>query len=307
MTSRICISGIGVVSPIGIGRENFWTSLASGRNGISEINLFDRSPLRCRLGAQVVDFDAAAMLGAKGLKYIDRPSRFAMAASKLAFEDAELFPDKLDANRLGLVLGTAFGGLTSQREFNQERVLEGPVWVNPAKFPNTPINAPSYQIPIRYQMRLLNVTLSSGMASSLDAIFYAMLLLRRRSDAVLLCGGVEELSFWAYRSACLMNELAGISGEEASCPFDARRNGYILGEGCAMLVLETLEGLNNETEKSLPRFEDVEAPLFHGTVIWQRKSMPLPRPCGPPFKTANCIPIKSISFWPRRIPDCKPI
>jgi 3-oxoacyl-[acyl-carrier-protein] synthase II len=199
----------------------------------------------------VVDFDAAALIGRKGLKYIDRLSQFAIAASRLAIEDAGLSLNELDANNRGIVLGTAFGGLSSQQDFNRERVLEGPRWVSPMKFPNTPINALSYQIPIRYQMRLVNVTLSSGMTSSLDAIRYAVLMLRRIPEAILLCGGVEELSFHAYYSCYFMNELAGISGEEASCPFDQRRNGYILGEGGALMVLETLEGLNQRRGKGL--------------------------------------------------------
>lgn len=251
MNPRICISGIGVISPLGIGCESYWASLAAGRDGVSQVNRFDRSPLRCRLGAQVLDFDAAALIGAKGLRYIDRLSQFAIAAARLALEDAGVSLEEIEANRRGIVLGTAFGGLTSQQDFNRERVLEGPQWVSPMKFPNTPINALSYQIPIRFQMKLVNVTISSGMTSSLEAMRYAGLMLRRRPDALLLCGGVEELSFLAYYGTYFMNELAGISGDEISCPFDQRRNGYILGEGGALMVLETLQGLEQRRGKGL--------------------------------------------------------
>jgi 3-oxoacyl-[acyl-carrier-protein] synthase II len=242
---------MGVLSPIGIGREEYFFALCSGRSGISKVDLIDCSPLRSRMGAQVADFDAAALIGKKGLRYVDRLSQFAIASSKLAFEDAGLSLDGPDSYRRGIVIGTAFGGLSSQKDFNRERVLEGPKWVSPMKFPNTPINALSYQIPIRYQMRLVNVTISSGMTSSLEAIRYALLTLRRLPDAVLLCGGVEELSYHAYYSSYFLNELAGLSGEEVSCPFDERRNGYILGEGSVLLVLESLEGLAQRGGRAL--------------------------------------------------------
>lgn len=241
MRRRICISGVGVVSPIGVGREAYWRSLAAGQDGVTEVSLFDRSTVRSRLGASVNNFDAAQLVGSRGLKFIDRLAQFAIAAAKLAIEDARLLEDELDANRRGLVVGTAFGSLSSQQEFNHDRVLEGPRWVSPLKFPNTPINALSYQIPIRFQMRLFSVTLSAGMTSSFEAIRYALLMLQHLPEAVLLCGGAEELSFHAFHSTYFLNELAGTSGPELSCPFDERHNGYILGEGCALLALESLE------------------------------------------------------------------
>jgi 3-oxoacyl-[acyl-carrier-protein] synthase II len=253
MHSTICISGIGVVSPLGIGRENYWASLSLGCDGISAVDLFDCSALACRLGGQVKQFDAASILGAKGLKYVDRLSQFTLAASALAMKDAGLRLEEIDAKKRGIVLGTAFGGLASQQEVNRERVLDGPRSVSPMKFPSTPINALSYGIPIRYQMRLANVTVSCGMCSSLEAIRYAALMLRRRADCVLLCGGAEELSFHSYHSSYFTEELAGIRGEEISCPFDLRRNGYVQGEGCALLVLETQEGLRKRNGRGLAR------------------------------------------------------
>jgi 3-oxoacyl-[acyl-carrier-protein] synthase II len=238
---RIAISGIGVVSPIGVGREEYWKGLISGADGVSPIDRFDCSPLRCRLGAQVSNFDAAALLGAKGLKYVDRLSQFALAAVQLALHDAGLELDKMDPHQRAMVLGTAFGGLTSQQDLNRERILDGPSWVSPMKFPNTPINALSYQIPIRHKMRLANVTIPAGVASSLEAVRYSMSLLRRNPDAVVVCGGAEELSFLAYYSSHFREELAGLAGEEKSLPFDRRRNGYLFGEGAAVIVLQNAD------------------------------------------------------------------
>jgi 3-oxoacyl-[acyl-carrier-protein] synthase II len=240
---RIAISGLGVVSPIGIGREAFWAALSSGRSGVGEVNLFDASSLRTRAAAQVVNFDGPQLLGAKGLRYVDRPSQFALAAAGLAIADAGIDRERMQADRWGVVLGTAFGGQSSLEDANRERAVDGPQWMSPAKFPNTPINAMSYQIPIRQQMRLINTTVSSGMNSGLDAMFYATTVLNRVRDGVVVCGGVDELSRNAYYSCHFAGELAGLSGPAVSCPFDRRRNGYVLGEGAAMSVLEMPDAL----------------------------------------------------------------
>jgi 3-oxoacyl-[acyl-carrier-protein] synthase II len=199
----------------------------------------------------VTDLDCAALIGSKGLKYLDRLSQFAIAASVLAIQDAGLSLEQQDADNRGIVLGTAFGGLTVQQEINRERVLQGPQWVSPMKFPCTPINALSYQIPIRYQMRLANVTLSCGMNSSLEAFRYATTLLRLHPGGILLCGGADELSFHAYHAGYFLGELAGGCGPEISCPFDQRRNGYILGEGCALMLMETLKEIQRRGQDGL--------------------------------------------------------
>lgn len=248
---RICISGIGVVSPIGTGREAFWAALSDGRNGVGELDLFDRSRLRSGAAGQVRGFDAAGLLGAKGLRYVDRPSQFALAAAQLAMADAGVNRDQTPPDRVGVVLGTAFGNQSSLEDCNRERIVDGPQYLSPAKFPNTPINALSYQIPIRHQMRLVNTTVSAGMNSGLDAILYATFILRRFPDSVLVCGGVEELSRNTYYSCYFRNELAGTSGPELSCPFDRRRNGYVLGEGAAIIVVETREALHRRSGRAI--------------------------------------------------------
>ncbi len=240
-----------MMSPLGIGREEVWDALAAGQNGVRDVELFEAPPSGCRLAAPVVDFDAAALLGRKGLRSLDRSARFVIGAAKMALEDGGLDLEASDDGKRGLVLGTAFGNLTSQREFNGERVLEGPAWVSPGKFPNVPINSPSYQIPIRYRMRMVNVTVSSGITSGLDAMRYAVLTLQRRPEAMLLCGGVDELSFLAYHSAHRLQELAGLAGEAVSAPFSRQRNGYILGEGCVMLVLESQQALAQRGGKAV--------------------------------------------------------
>jgi 3-oxoacyl-[acyl-carrier-protein] synthase II len=240
---RTAILGVGVVSPIGAGADTYWEGLLTGADGVSAIDRFDCTPLRARLGAQIqaTTFDAGELLGRKGLKYVDRLSQFALAATQLALQHAQVDLDQFDPHDRAVVLGTAFGSLSSQQDLNRERILDGPSWVSPMKFPNTPINALSYQIPIRHQMRLANVTIPAGTTSSLEAVRYSMSLFGRNPGAVVLCGGAEELSFLNYYSAAFRDELAGVTGEEASRPFDRRRNGYIFGEGAAVLVLQRAE------------------------------------------------------------------
>ena len=243
MSVRAAIVGVGVVSPVGVGADDFWSGLMAGADRVSPIERFDCAPLATRRGLQVGDdiLDAGALLGRKGLKYVDRVSQFALSATQLALRHAELDLEAFEPQHRAVVLGTAFGSLSSQQDLNRERIFDGASWVSPMKFPNTPINALGYQIPIRHQMRLANVTIPAGSTSSLEAVRYSLSLLKRNPPAVVLCGGAEELSFLNYYASSVRGELAGVSGDEVSRPFDRRRNGYVFGEGAAVMVLQRAE------------------------------------------------------------------
>ena len=245
MDKRVVITGIGVIAANGIGKDAFWKAIFSGKSGIKPVTLFDTSTTRAKTAGEVTEFKAEDFLGDKGLRNLDRTTKLALSISKLALDDAG-FKTPLDedlSQRTGVSLGSTLGSVWSISEFDKEGLREGPRSVNPALFPNTVINSPASQISIKFNIKGFNTTISTGFASSLDAIDYAVNFIRLYDYDVVLAGGVEELCLQTFLGFHKIGHLAGSrEGKlEIDCPFDKRRNGIVLGEGGTMLVLEELE------------------------------------------------------------------
>lgn len=244
MDKRIVITGIGILASNGVGKEAFWKALKEGKSGTKPVTLFDTSTTRAKTAGEITDFKAEEFLGEKGLRTLNRATKLVLSAAKLALDDAG-FTYPLDedlSQRTGVSLGSTLGSVWSISEFDKQGLREGPRSVNPALFPNTVINAPASQISIRFNIKGFNTTISSGFASSLDAIDYAMNLMRLYDYDVVLTGGVEELCEQTFKGFHKIGHLAGSrEGKlEVDCPFDKRRNGIVFGEGASMLVLEEL-------------------------------------------------------------------
>ncbi len=235
---RIAITGIGVVSPIGIGKRNFWQAIKEGRSGVGPISLFSVDNLKVNLGAEVKDFMPEEILGQKGLRNLDRATKLLLCAGKLALLDSGLDTARLDTTRIGISIGTTFGSLWSISEFDKTAFLEGARFVNPAEFPNTVINSPPSQLAIRFNIKGPCATIASGFSSSIDALKYAQDLIRNGKADIVLAGGVEEFCAQVFLGFYKAKFLAGLKGLEISCPFDKRRNGIIFGEAGAVVVLE---------------------------------------------------------------------
>lgn len=245
MKKRIAITGIGVLAPNGIGKEAFWDALKKGVSGIKPVTLFDTSTLRTRLAGEISNFDPKSILGPKGLRNLDRTTLLVLAASKMALEDSNLsFPvPEEDTDDFGVSLGSTMGSVKSISEFDKEALRGGPRAVNPALFANTVINSPASHISIMFNIQGFNSTISTGFCSALDAVYYALNMMRLYEYKVVLAGGVEELCEQTYKGFHKIGHLAGSrpGKEEINCPFDKRRNGIVMGEGSCMVVLEELE------------------------------------------------------------------
>lgn len=245
MDKRIVITGIGVLASNGIGKDDFWEALKAGKSGVRPVSLFDTANLRSKLAGEIADFNPEAILGTKGLRNLDRSTRLALSASKLALDDAGIGcpVSEEDTDIFGVSLGSTMGSVWSISEFDKEGLREGPRSVNPALFPNTVINAPASQISIRFNIQGFNCTVSTGFCSSLDAIYYAMNMINLYEYKVVLTGGVEELCEQTYKGFHKIGHLAGSrpGKEELNCPFDKRRNGILFGEGACIVILEELE------------------------------------------------------------------
>ena len=240
MDDDIVITGIGIFSPSGVGRDAFWQAVRNGKTGFGKISLFDTSGFNVHTGGEIPNFDPVEYLGKKGLRTLDRSTMLICSAAELALKDARLEITEANNYSTGVAIGTTFGSLHSISQFDLEGLREGPRYVNPSLFPNTVINSPASNVSIRFGIKGFNTTISTGFCASLDSIIYASDFIKlNRADAV-LAGGVEELCEETFLMFHNMGYLSGSNGDTPiCCPYDARRNGFILSEGAAILVIES--------------------------------------------------------------------
>ncbi len=239
----IAITGIGVVAPNGMGKEEFWRNCFAGLSGIRPISVFDPHPYRCRSAGELTDFTPEQFLGSQGLRTLDRTTRLALVAAKLAIDDAGLDMTETSRNTIGVVLGSTMGSIRSISEFDLEGLREGPRYVNPALFPNVVINSPASQVAIRFKLQGLNATIATGFTASLDAIGYALDMLRLGRATTVLVGGAEELCLPTFLGFYKLGFLATARNGAPPfyAPFHPQRCGALLGEGAAFVVLEPFE------------------------------------------------------------------
>ena len=241
-SDRICITGVGIVSSIGIGKEECLSSLKNGRSGIGEIKEFDTHFSPSKKGGVIRSFHPRDFIPTSKIRRLDRASQFAIAASKLALADAQFTVTQENSSRVGVVLGSGFCGLSSSEEFHRAQVLEGFLDLNPMLFPNTVPNAPSSYVSIELGIQGVNSTLVQSFCTAEAAIFFACEQLRKRKADLILTGGVDELSELLFRGFLDLRLLATDQGHgENSCPYDRMRNGLVLGEGAGLLVIENEE------------------------------------------------------------------
>lgn len=239
---RIVITGIGVISPIGIGKDQYWQSLSEGRVGFRPITLFDTSDLKVKIAGEIADFNPKDILGKKGLVDLDRATTLLLSATKFALADSQI--DTLDINspKTGISIGTTFGSLNSLSEFDQQSLEEGPNFVNASRFPNTVINSPASRTAIRYNIKGPNSTLSTGFCAAMDALEYSINCINSNRATRMIAGAVEEMCIQTFLGFYKLGYLSGLNNvhEPISCPFDRRRDGIIFSEGSSIFILEEL-------------------------------------------------------------------
>ena len=239
---RICITGVGIVSPIGIGKEEFLLSLKNGKSGIEEIKEFKTDFSPSKKGGVVRSFYPKDFIPASKIRRLDRASQFAIAASKLALADAKFTVTEENSSRVGVVLGSGFCGLSASAEFHRGQVLESFLDLNPMLFPNTVPNAPSSYVSIELGIQGVNSTLVQSFCTAEAAVSFACDQLRKGKSDLILTGGVDELNELLFRGFSDLRLLATDEGHgEKSRPYDKMRNGVVLGEGAGLLVIENEE------------------------------------------------------------------
>jgi 3-oxoacyl-[acyl-carrier-protein] synthase II len=240
---RVVVTGLGVVSSLGLDVETFWANILAGRNGITRVTQFDVTDYPCKIGAEIVDFDAAKHMDPKEARRNDRYTHFGFIAAKSAVADAALNPAVEDSDRMGVIIGSGIGGMHTYEQ--QLRVLweRGPRKVSPFTIPSLISNMCAGLVAIEIGARGPNYSVVSACASGAHAIGEAFNAIRRGDADVMLAGGSEAaITPFSYASFCSMKAMSTNNDhpEKACRPFDLNRDGFIMGEGAGILVLETL-------------------------------------------------------------------
>lgn len=240
---RVAITGIGPVTPIGIGVEAFWSSLVSGRSGVGKVEGFDTTDFPSRIAAQVHDFKASDYLSAADARRMERCSQLAVGAARLAVADAGL-PADLPSDAVGIVIGTGIGGIASYEKEHSVLLERGPRRVSPRLVAMMIPNMPAAEVGITLGFTGPNDCTVTACASGGHAIARAVDLIRSGRAGVVLAGGTESAitpltlaGFAAARALSRRND----NPEGASRPFDRTRDGFVVGEGAAVLVLEDFD------------------------------------------------------------------
>ena len=242
--SRVVITGLGVISSIGAGKEAFWDSLKAGKSGVSRVKKFDPSPYPTHMAAQLNGFDFSAYVDGKWARRMDLTSLMAVSAAKMAVADARLDLAKEDRERIGVVVGTAMAGHAFILEQHDIYLDKGPMRINPFTALTVFPDAPASFISIELGLNGPSFSLATACSSALDAVGYAFNAVRKRELDVILMGGSEATVFpQAFSAFGMLRAMSQRNDqpERASRPFDKTRDGFVLGEGAGMLVLEDLE------------------------------------------------------------------
>ncbi len=235
---------MGVISPVGNSQDEFWKSLTEGRNGIGQITRFDVSKYSARIAGEVKDFDPAQFMDRKELRRMDRCTHYAMAAAKMAVEDSGLKIEGEFAERVGVIIGSGIGGTETWEAQHQKLLEAGPDRISPFFVPMMIIDIAAGQVSIAFGAKGLNLATVSACASGGHAIGESMKSIQTGDCDAMICGGAEApvtplalAGFCAMRALSLRNDHP----EQASRPFDKDRDGFVMGEGAGILVLEELE------------------------------------------------------------------
>ncbi|ASA21307.1 beta-ketoacyl-ACP synthase II [Paenibacillus donghaensis] len=245
MSHRVVVTGMGVVTSLGKDLETFWESLMSGKSGVSRVETFDVSEYTTQIAASVKDFDPEALFGRKEARKMDRFVQFAVAAGQDALKDSGLvIGEDIDAERIGVSVGSGIGGLGTWEDQHNLLLEKGPKRVSPFFIPMMIANMGSGQLSINLGAKGPNTTNVTACATGSHSIGESYRFIQRGDADAMICGGSEATirptgmaGFCAMRAMSTRND----EPEKASRPFDTDRDGFVMGEGAGILVLESLE------------------------------------------------------------------
>lgn len=242
---RVVITGIGIISSVGIGKDSFWKSLISGKSGVDKITHFDPSNFTTQIAAEVNDFNPENWLNKKQIRRMDRFTQFAVSAAKMACDDANLMIDKDKDNfDIGASIASGIGGAETWEQQHKRLIEMGPDRVSPFFIPMLIINMASSQISLHFKIRGPIISATTACSASANSIGDAFEIIRRKKAKIMLAGGSEAaITPMAVAGFSNMRALSTRNDEpkKACRPFDKDRDGFVMGEGAGVLILEDLE------------------------------------------------------------------
>ncbi|TET48226.1 beta-ketoacyl-[acyl-carrier-protein] synthase II [Candidatus Aerophobetes bacterium] len=244
MSHRVVITGMGVVSPIGIGVKQFTAALFAGENGVDRITHFDPSSYRSQMAGEAKDFDPSRYFSSREAKHMDRFTQFGMVAAEEAIQQVGLEIEKEDLTKIGVLIGSGVGGLWTIEKEKTVLMKRGPQRVSPFLVPMLITDITSAQVAIKYGFSGPNFSISTACATGNHAIGEAFKIIQREDAQVMIAGGSEAaITPLGLAGFCSMRALSTRNGEpaKASRPFDRERDGFVIGEGAGVVVLEELE------------------------------------------------------------------
>jgi 3-oxoacyl-[acyl-carrier-protein] synthase II len=245
MRKRVVVTGLGAVTPLGHDVETYWAGLVEGRSGIGPITLFDASDQKSQIGAEVKDLNPGEFLGRKQARRTDRFTQMALIATDEAMTDAGLdLEGNVNGHQTGVMLGSAIGGLETLLYSHEVLLKRGPGRVSPLMIPMMMANAAAGEIGIRYGLRGQTLSVASACATAANALGEGAELIRRGDAEVMICGGSEATMHPLAQAAFANMQALSTRNDDpqrASRPFDAERDGFVMGEGAGVLILESQE------------------------------------------------------------------
>lgn len=245
MKNRVVITGLGAVTPIGIGKEKFFEGLKSGKNGIGKITQFDATEYTSQIAGEVLDFNTEDFIDKKEAKRMDRYTQFAIAAAKLALADSKLDLDKTDREKIGVIIGAGIGGMQTLHLQYEKLFDKGPSRISPFFIPMMIANMAAGQVALELKVHGPTACVVTACASGTNSIGDAFIAVQRGEANIMFAGGTE--------AAISQGGVAGFAAMKALCtdhnddpahssrPFDKNRSGFVMGEGAGIVMLESLE------------------------------------------------------------------
>ena len=294
MNKRVVVTGLGAVTPVGNNVDDTWGSLLAGKSGIGPITLFDTSQLSTQIGGEVKGFDPVTLFGRREARRMDRFTQFALEASRQAIVDAGLDHGTIDKTRVGTVIGSALGGMTTFIEQNDALRKKGPRKINPFFIPMILPDTPAAQLSIIHGFMGPSMSITAACATGTNAVGEAFEMVARGAADVVVAGGADSLivpPIFAGFAVMKAFSTRNNDPERACRPFDADRDGFVASEGSAILILEELSHAQARGAKIYAEF------VGYGTSV-DANSMAAPLPDGEGASLAMQAAIRRANIEP---------